>query len=352
MVRKVLITDISSYKAICLARFIKQYYKDIKVLTCDHRLITKRFHTKYSDEHFLIPESIKTNKISYINSIAELMHHHEVTWVFPVNSTEIRLFLKNKKLFSTSFSYYGDQKSFDILDSKDLLYDFCIEHCIPTPRNFSTGAWGDFPLVVKPTNLSSSKGVRYFKDRKKLEKHLQELGNEKFIVQEYIEGYGCGYSVFAKNGEVLMGHGHFRLAEFPSSGGSSVYREDFYHPEMIAITKKLVKLLNWSGFAMFEFKVTKNNKVYLIEVNPRIWGSINQGLINGTNYLEGLLGKIELQKGEKKTYLSPLIYLSFIQYACKLNFKPLLNFIKNIHANQVDVHFLKDPFGYISVLAR
>ena len=63
-----------------------------------------------------------------------------------------------------------------------------------------------------------------------------------------------------------------------------MYREPFDDDRMVECTKKILEKTHWSGFAMFEFKLTEDNEIYLIEVNPRIWGSINQGLKNGFNY--------------------------------------------------------------------
>ena len=105
---------------------------------------------------------------------------------------------------------------------------------------------------------------------------------------------------------------------------------------------------------MFEFKKTKSNELYLIEVNPRIWGSVNQGLQNNCNYFESLLGKGQMPLRNKacKTFLSPLIYLSIAGYALKGNFLPIYTFLKNMGQNKADVSFVEDPLGWISILAK
>ena len=125
---------------------------------------------------------------------------------------------------------------------------------------------------------------------------------------------------------------------------------------MVDIASKIVGHLNYTGFAMFEFKLTSENEIFLIEVNPRIWGSVNQGLANGVNFFEGILGKadklISKTKREKKTYLSPLFYLSLIKYVAKFEFRPIYYFFKNIRNNKADVCLFNDPRGYTSLLLR
>ena len=117
-------------------------------------------------------------------------------------------------------------------------------------------------------------------DRKALESRAGKLGPQ-MVCQEYVAGKGCGYSVYCRNGEILQEYGHLRLAEYPTSGGSSVYRMGFMHPNMRPIAQEILNRIPWTGFAMFEFKLTPDNELVLIEVNPRIWGSINQALQDG-----------------------------------------------------------------------
>ena len=183
------------------------------------------------------------------------------------------------------------------------------------------------------------------------------MGSRKdIIIQEYIQGEGVGYSVFAKKGKIVSGFGHKRLAEYPVSGGSSVYRENYENEEIRSVSEKIVIATQWSGFAMFEFKLTPDNEIYLIEVNPRIWGSINQGLQNGVNYFEEILGKSTLvrntDKVNIKTYLSPLIYLSLLKYLQHVNFKPLLTFIGNVFYNRADVNIFSDFKGWFGTILR
>ena len=50
------------------------------------------------------------------------------------------------------------------------------------------------------------------------------------------------------------------------------------------MVEKLLKEVPWSGFAMFEFKRTASGELFFIECNPRVWGSIGDGLYRNKNY--------------------------------------------------------------------
>jgi len=280
-------------------------------------------------------------------------NQNEIDVFIPVHSDNIASILQAKNRFGKALDYMGNYTDYLNLHNKDVLQALARKVGIDTPRNYSSYKDAQVPFVVKPVNKSSAKGVFYFKTNES--KNDFSIQNpENVIIQEYIHGFGCGYSVFVKNGRIEVGYGHKRLAEFPVSGGSSVYRTTFYDPRMKLIAEKIFQEVAWSGFAMIEFKYTSDNRLVLIEVNPRIWGSVNQGLQCGINFFEPIFGKVKFNYSKKEinTYLSPHIYISLIQYLFKLNFKPLFKFLDNIRRNKGDLSLTRDPKGFLSVIAR
>jgi len=348
---KVLLGEISSYKAIVIAAYLKKTYPNIEVITYDNRKYTNSIRTMFSDEHFFIDNTSFTN---YINNLLELIKLHSIDFFLPVHSDYIGLILENKELFGKSLDYIGNYETYQNLHNKEKLLQLADELNIRIPRKYSNFQKAEFPFIGKPKEGSSAEGVVYIFSETDLKKYSNR-NFDNYIFQEYIEGIGCGYSVYAENGEIKSGYGHIRLAEFPISGGSSVYRTGFFKREMRDVAEKILFETKWTGFAMFEFKLTPRNEIVLIEVNPRIWGSINQGLQNGVNYFESIFGESEntTQNSKNiKTYLSPQVYLAFLLYVFKGNLKPFLKFIKNIKYNKADISFWKDPKGWLSVILR
>ena len=344
---KVLVGEISSYKAITICKFLKTYYKDLAIYTYDTKAFTQYITTRYSDKHFYI------SKASFENELQKIIIDYKIEFFFPVINESLSLFIKNKDSFHGSLDYLGNFESYNLLNDKSRLHLIAASLNVLVPKKFNSFEEAIFPYVVKPTNQSSAKGVFYVKENKDIPK-LKVSSN--IIIQQYVQGVGVGYSFYCKEGIILNGYGHIRLAEYPVSGGSSTYRDGYQNYEMEEVAKKIVSHLKYSGFAMFEFKLTVDNELYLIEVNPRIWGSINQGMVNGTNYFEGILGlpihPLKTKTRELKTYLSPLVFLSFLKYLLILNPKPLFLFLKNIFNNSIDVSPFRDPGGFLSLILR
>jgi len=345
----ILLGEVSSYKAIVIAKYLKKNYEDITIYTYDKKKHSNYVRTKYSDQHFYI-------NINYFGSeLQMIIKKYKIDFFFPVINNSISIILKDKKKYGDTLNYVDDIHMFNTLNDKFKLQDLALQLGVKAPNTFDSLESASIPFVVKPPNLSSAVGVRYVfseNDRAKLKVKYKDC-----IIQEYIKGTGVGYSFYCKKGVIAHGYGHKRLSEFPVKGGASTYRTYYHNNLMHDMASIIVEHLNYTGFAMFEFKLTKDGQLYLLEVNPRIWGSINQGMADGNvNYFEEILGpatkNIEKHHKSITTYI-PLIYASLLGYIFRLKFKPVYRFfISNIFRNKSDVGLFDDPLGYTSTILR
>lgn len=346
----VLVSDASSYKAVVLCRHLRLYYPRLRILTCDHRPITRWLHTRYSDDHHILPAS--PGELHYVYALADLVQSEEVNLLLPINSTEMGPLLHHRECFGNALDYWGSAETYDLLNAKDRLYGLCCLLNIPMPERYMSSDEAEYPVVVKPTISASSRGVRYCADAATLQGMLARgQSSDQLLIQRYVRGQGAGYSVFASNGRVMAGSGHLRLAELPVRGGSSTYRESLHDAGMSRIAAQIIAETGWSGFAMFEFKLAP--KPVLIEVNPRIWGSIHQALCGDAKMLEPLFGNARTMRSARlRTFFSPLVHASMLGYLLRGNPQPLADFIAHYPMNRADIPLLRDPAAWLGSLAR
>lgn len=347
---RILIGEISSYKAIVIARHIRHHYRDVEIWAYDYKPLVNILHTKYVDHYVRLQNDSIDN---YINNLSQYVNNNHIDVFIPVHSDYIGLILKQKSLFNHALDYMGDYNDYIRLHEKDQLMQLARSIGIRVPQEYTSIAEAVTPFVIKPTDKSSAKGVRYCMDE--VEKHAYTSLPAHTICQEYIYGQGCGYEVYCKNGQILVEYGHKRLAEWPISGGSSVLREAYMHTDMRPIAEKILQKVKWSGYAMFEFKLTPNNELVLIEVNPRIWGSINQALQDKCPLFAPLL-KREIpsytsQKGVR-TCLKPQILLAALGYGLRGNWTIWRDYWRNYKKTFGDVSPWDDPCGWISMIIR
>lgn len=346
---KILIGEISSYKAIVIARHIKTQYPDVDIWGYDCLPGLKWIHTRYVDHYVHLSKT--HDKEQYIRQLSQCALSIKADKLIPVHSDYIGDVLAHKDLFGTTLDYMGSYDLYRQLHEKDKLMSLAKELGVRIPINYNTIEEAQVPFVVKPTALSSAKGVRYCMH--KAEKMEFSPLESNTICQEYIEGQGCGFSVYCKDGKILKEYGHLRLAEYPISGGSSVYRCGFVHNQMRKTAEIILSKVPWTGFAMFEFKLTPSNEVVLIEVNPRIWGSINQALSDGCMLFDNILKHKSRQSNKThdvQTCLWPQVIVAGIQYGFKGDWSVLKSYLRN-HV-QPDVSIWNDPKGFFSMIIR
>jgi len=106
------------------------------------------------------------------------------------------------------------------------------------------------------------------------------------IVQRWIQGTGLGVGVLLEpGGDVLAQFAHVRERELPPGGGPSTACASAHEPAVEEGAVRLLRALGLSGVAMVEFRVDGRSGVpYLLEVNPRFWGSLELPIRCGVDF--------------------------------------------------------------------
>ncbi len=152
-----------------------------------------------------------------------------------------------------------------------------------------------FPVVIKPSRsvvgtagARSKVGVQYADDQDGLLRRLGDLPGEAYpiLLQRRIVGPGIGLFFLIWEGRLLARFAHRRIREKPPSGGVSVLREAASVPERwFELGELLLRRLAWSGVAMVEVKEeTATGQPYLMEINPRFWGSLQLAIDAGVDF--------------------------------------------------------------------
>jgi predicted ATP-grasp superfamily ATP-dependent carboligase len=108
--------------------------------------------------------------------------------------------------------------------------------------------------------------------------------------QAYFAGHGVGIELLFADGVPRWHFAHERVHEAPLTGGASTYRRSIAPPPaLLADACRLLAALNWHGVAMVEFKRNGDGDYRLMEINPRLWGSLALSIDAGVDFPRGLL---------------------------------------------------------------
>lgn len=89
---------------------------------------------------------------------------------------------------------YSTVDKFEIMTRKDRFKQKCNEYGVPTVRTYASSDWDKitFPVIVKPVDSCSSKGIRICRDQNELEKAidyaLQFSKSGEYLIEEYMTG--------------------------------------------------------------------------------------------------------------------------------------------------------------------
>jgi predicted ATP-grasp superfamily ATP-dependent carboligase len=198
----------------------------------------------------------------------------------------------------------GGAQSYELISNKAKLIEIAGAAGIPVPHTQVAHsaeeltqllASAHFPVVLKPARSKVLVNDRIVGTAVHIAGSVAEaqsyirnqvwLGIEPCLIQEFIPGHGAGVFAFAADGRPLAWFAHQRIREKPPRGGVSVLSQSKETDSRLrAAAEKLLAAANWTGPAMIEFRVAKDGTPYLMEINARLWGSLQLAIDCGVDF--------------------------------------------------------------------
>lgn len=294
---KILITDIFLRKTFDVINILRSNHSQFGLILANYKRVKLKSKLLYNQKSFLLRKDTYDNfekdllEIERANAFTEFIY-------LPIEEDTTMLFYEyinhNKK---TKIKYLlPNIDSFNLAKNKESLQQFCSSQGFSVPQQYTQSSLEDLnqgfqKLIVKPKEGSGSKGIKYIDSKKELN-ILKHLDYSKYFVQRQINNSKDVYGAFYlfNDGKALISYGHKRIRTFPLRGGVTVYSELNNNKAVLSIGEEILKKLKWNGFAMIEFlydDIDENYKV--IEINPRLWGSIMLSEFIGANFLENYI---------------------------------------------------------------
>lgn len=147
-----------------------------------------------------------------------------------------------------------------------------------------------FPCIIKPNISHGAMGIRLVEEKSKLlsvyNQVVEEFGPS--CVQEYVPQKGMQYKaqVFRGGDNVVYGAVVFnKMRYFPITGGTSSLNSTVDRPDIIDICHRLLDEIGWYSHADVDLiEDVRDNTVKVMEINPRITGSIKIAFEAGVDF--------------------------------------------------------------------
>ncbi|CRX38760.1 ATP-grasp domain-containing protein [Estrella lausannensis] len=348
---RIAVTDASYKHAMALAHYLRRFDPSFKVTGITRSL--PRFSSLYSGVYDQL----------LVADLKDLLEMDSFDLIIPVGDASVKLLsdLECKQ------AILPPKESLAIALSKRESMKLAESLGIPAPKTYPFQSAeelksysGPFPVVVKASLEAGRNIVHYVDDLENLKKAYLSVQNDPSqkmappLVQELVQGAGLGFFAFYQSGELKRFYMHRRIREYPLTGGSATAAKTYYHQKAFDAGKKLLDTLQWNGPCMVEFKHDeKTDEIKLIEINPKLWGSLELGLAAGLNFGEYLVRAFrgeELHPQLQKSYPDLHFYWPFegdlFGIFAGANFSCLADYFQkgyqtNIKTNGMTLSFLR-----------
>jgi len=292
-----------------------------------------------AEKGYVVPPGTSDEYISEMLKIAE---KENIDVILPLSTYELMPLSKNKDKFVDLGTevMVSDSEPLEIANNKGKLYEFLRGEGIPVPDAvmveslsvfegsvFKLG-YPDVPVCVKPQISKGSRGFRILRgDIDRLDSFLNSKPDNtittfeemisilenaepfpKLVVMEYLPGKEYSVDLLVKNGEPLI---TIPRARDVIKLGISFIGTVEYNEEVAEMANKIVRAIGLDYNINLQLKYSSEGIPKIIEVNPRVSGTIV--LCTGAGVNMPYLG-VKMALGEEIPQMEPKYGTKMIRY--------------------------------------
>lgn len=236
-------------------------------------------HASYVFSNYIEGVPFYTNG-NFVDEINHIIDENHIDFVYPAYD-DVQLFLtKNSNKFHAKI-VTSEWETVKICRSKKATYEYFRESSFIPKSYDSVDKVTSFPVFVKPDIGQGAQGAMIIQDRQELEREFGK--NPELIICEYLPGDEYTIDCLTDNGGML------RVCSMRNRkrirNGISVSSEKLPVPdEIYHIAEKINQQLRFCGAWFFQMKENAEGKFYMLEIAPRIAGTMGMSRNTGVNY--------------------------------------------------------------------
>lgn len=296
----VLVLDANQRSALAVTRAIGRHAQ-YNVITADASNMALAGQSKYSSDYLTYPDPA-INIEDFVAWLRQAIERYNINFLMPVTEITSRTILENQDVLPACHLPFAPYQTVLAISDKSALTKRAETLGVPVPqsRYYMSAADVDkssvvYPVVIKPS-LSRVKVAKQWlnttvtvahneADLNKIFEQHAYLHQHSFMLQEFIDGYGAGLFCYYHHGRPIAFFAHRRIREKPPSGGVSVLSESApVREDMKRYATMILDDAKWHGVSMVEFRVDADNTPRLMEINTRLWGSLQLSIDSGVNF--------------------------------------------------------------------
>jgi anti-anti-sigma regulatory factor len=165
--------------------------------------------------------------------------------------------------------------------SKEITYKI-FEKLIPTPKVYEIKEQMNFPIFLKPDVGQGGKGTYKVNTKEEVDFYFKK--DPTLLALEYLPGREYTVDCFTdKNGKLLFSEGRERKR---INNGIAVNSKRVNIPKFKLIAEIINQTLQFQGVWFYQVKQRANGELVLMEISPRIAGTMALFRVEGINFVQ------------------------------------------------------------------
>lgn len=260
------------------------------------------YASHYPDEKLYVPCDMNDPE-AYWNAVGPILKSGKYDVAIPMFDFSAEILAHHKaELKDTIYIAVNDLDVFQYARDKMKTMQVCMENDIPCPKTFIAEDVSDlskmnlqYPICIKPRSGSSAVGFRMIESPEGVEEIVSATAKKYGppLIQEYIPQTDLQYKAelfIDKNGDVKSACVFAKVRWYPINGGSSTLNETVDRPDIVESCAKLLRVIGWRGYADIDLiQDPRDGVAKVMEINPRITGSVKICYAAGVNFSEQIL---------------------------------------------------------------
>lgn len=215
-----------------------------------------------------------------IARINEIIDRYNIDFLFPAHDSAVLKFARNREQIHCKV-ITSDASTCDICRSKLKTYNV-LKDVVATPRIYNESDELQFPLFAKPDIGQGSRGAHIINNREEYEFFVKN--REGMLLSEYLPGPEYTIDCFTDRHRNLLFCRGRRRARI--SNGISVNAIPANHAEFQKFAEIINRKLKLRGMWFFQLKERASGEFVLMEMAPRIAGTMGLFRGKGVNFAQ------------------------------------------------------------------
>src|SRR6185312_1438377 len=299
----VLVLDAQYRQSLACMRVFGRRGLAVGAVACEAEAWAPSFSSRWCAFHATVPDFARAGD-GYIDELLQLIDDHHVQFIVPAHDGSIATLRKRRgEIERRTALPLAHERALDVAVNKERTLQLAAELRVRVPRTITARDQDDvraataelgLPVVVKPVESwleasANSERVRAHSAISMTAAHGYAesvfLRGGHVLMQEWLPGHRDAVSVFRAHGQSWAKFAQRSRREWPILGGASVFYESIaLDRELDLASESLVDAMDLDGCSVVEYRRDREGMPVLMEVNPRMAGSVGLAVTCGVDF--------------------------------------------------------------------